>query len=162
VNIGLAAVILGVVILAPAAAIGEPNPMGEQNGISETAQGTTRKARILVHVTHGPEQPTRAGLAFLVAKSALNEGHIVTLFLAGDAVQLIRDPVLDNLVGLGTGRLRDLYDAIVARGARFYLSRMSSSARGVTEADLKGKPAQFAQPRVFVRLSLEHDRMFTY
>jgi predicted peroxiredoxin len=101
-------------------------------------------------------------LAFLVAKAAIDEGHTVSLFLAGDAVQLIRDPVLDSLAGLGTGRLRESYDAIVKGGGRFYLSGMSSTARGVTEADLKGKPAEFAQPSVLVRLSLAHDRMFTY
>ena len=43
-------------------------------------------AKILVHVTVGPENPTRAALAFLVAKSAIEEGHSVSLFLAGDAV----------------------------------------------------------------------------
>ena len=48
------------------------------------------------------------------------------------AVQLIRDAVLDSLVGLGTGKLRELYDAIVAGGGRFYLSGMSSKGRGVT------------------------------
>lgn len=119
-------------------------------------------AKILVHVTHGPEEPTRAALAFLVAKSAIDEGHAVSLFLAGDAVQLIRDAVLDNLGGLGTGRLREHYDAIVAGGGRFYLSGMSSKGRGVTDADLRGKPAEFAMPTVLVRLSLEHERMFTY
>lgn len=119
-------------------------------------------AKILVHVTHGPEDPTRAALAFLVAKSAIEEGHTVSLFLAGDAVQLIRDAVLDNLVGLGTGKLRDLFDAIVAGGGRFYLSGMSSKGRGVTESDLAGKPAEMAMPTVLVRLAVEHDRMFTY
>ncbi len=63
--------------------------------------------KILVHLTHGPEHPTRAALAFLVAKSAIDEGHTVSMFLAGDAVQLMRDAVLDNLNGLGTGKLRD-------------------------------------------------------
>lgn len=119
-------------------------------------------AKILIHLTQGPENPTRAALAFIVAKSAIDEGHSVTLFLAGDAVQLVRDPVLDNLVGLGTGKLRESYDAIVAGGGRFYLSGMSSKARGLTEADLHGKPAEFAMPTTLVRLSLEHDRMFTY
>jgi len=119
-------------------------------------------AKILVHVTHGPEQPTRAALAFLVARSAIDDGHSVSLFLAGDAVQLLRDAVLDSLVGLGTGKLRESYDGIVAGGGRFYLSGMSSKARGVTEADLAGKPAEFAMPDVLVRLSLEYDRMFTY
>ena len=86
----------------------------------------------------------------------------VTLFLAGDAVQLIRDGVLDSLAGLGTGKLRDHYDAIAKGGGRFYLSGMSSNARAVTAEDLKGKPAEFAQPNVLIRLALDHDRMFTY
>jgi predicted peroxiredoxin len=127
-----------------------------------SGQASAAKSRILIHVTQGPEHPTRAALAFLVARSALDEGHAVTLFLAGDAVQLIRDPVLDTLGGLGTGKLREHYDAVVKGGGRFYLSGMSSSARGVTATDLAGKPAEFAQPAVLVRLSLEHDRMFIY
>ncbi len=119
-------------------------------------------AKILVHVTIGPENPTRAALAFLVAKSAVEEGHSVSLFLAGDAVQLIRDAVLDNLAGLGTGKLREHFDAIVAGGGKFYISGMSSKGRGVTESDLSGKPAEFALPNVLIRLSLDHDSMFTY
>ncbi len=119
-------------------------------------------SKILVHITHGPEAPTRAALGFLVAKAAIEEGHTVSLFLAGDAVQLIRDAVLENLAGLGTGKLRESYDAIVAGGGRFYLSGMSGKARGVTDADLNGKPAEFAMPNVLVKLALEHDRMFTY
>ena len=119
-------------------------------------------SKILVHLTHGPEHPTRAALAFLIAKSAIDEGHSVSMFLAGDAVQLLRDAVLDNLVGLGTGKLRELYDSIVAGGGRFYLSGMSGKARGLTDIDLSGKPMEFALPNVLVRLSLEHDRMFTY
>ena len=34
-------------------------------------------AKILVHVTQGPENPTRAALDFLVAKSTIDEGHCV-------------------------------------------------------------------------------------
>ena len=115
-----------------------------------------------MHVTHGPEHPTRAALGFLVAKAALDEGHEVSLFLAGDAVQLIRDAVLDNLTGLGTGSLRESYEAIVAGGGRFYLSGMSSQARGVGPADLEGKPAELAMPKVLVQLAFEHDRVLTY
>lgn len=117
--------------------------------------------KILVHVTHGPENPTRAALAFLVAKAAVDEGHSVSLF-AGDAAQLIRDAVLDSLAGLGTGRLREHFDALVSAGAKFYVSGMSAKSRGVTEADIAGKPAELAMPNVLVRLSLDHDRMFNY
>jgi predicted peroxiredoxin len=119
-------------------------------------------AKILIHITTGPENPTRAALGFLVAKSALDEGHTVVLFLAGDAVQLLRDAVLDNLVGLGTGKLREHYDAIVTSGGRFFLSGMSSKARGVTDQDLTDKPAEFSMPSDLVRLTLENDRVLTY
>src|SRR5688500_18182352 len=117
---------------------------------------------ILVHLTHGPEHPTRAALAFLVAKAAIDDGHKVTMFLAGDAVQLMRDGVLDSLVGLGTGNLRELFNAVAGSGATIYLSGMSSKARGLDPQALAGKPVEMALPNVLVKLALEHDRMFTY
>lgn len=119
-------------------------------------------AKILVHITHGPEHPTRAALGFHVAKAALDEGHQVTLMLAGDAVQLIRDSVIDHLNGLGTGNLRDLYDTIVSGGVKIYLSGMSSKARGLSEDELEGKPYEFVMPSRLVQLAVENDRMFTY
>jgi predicted peroxiredoxin len=118
--------------------------------------------KLLVHITHGPEAPTRAALGFLVARTAVDEGHEVTLFLAGDAVQLVRDPVLDALSGVGTGSLRESFDAVVAGGARLYLSGMSSKARAVSEADLAGKPAELAPPNRLVQLTFEADRVLTY
>ena len=119
-------------------------------------------ASLLVNVTHGPEAPTRAALGFLMARAAVEEGHTVSLFLAGDAVQLLRDAVLDTLTGLGTGSLRESYDAIAAGGGRFYLSAMSSKARGVSEDDLAGKPAEMVMPKRLVGLAFEHDRVLTY
>jgi predicted peroxiredoxin len=119
-------------------------------------------ASLFVHVTSGPEHPTKAALAFLVARAAVEEGHDVTVFLAGDAVQLLRDGVLDSLVGLGTGSLRESYDAVVAGGARIYASRMSSNARGLGEGDLEGKPVELGTPQTLVELTLASDRVLTY
>ncbi|HVM17263.1 MAG TPA: DsrE family protein [Gaiellaceae bacterium] len=115
-------------------------------------------AKILVNVTNGPEHPTRAALAFLVGRAAAERGHDVALFLAGDAVQLLRPAVLDALVGLGTGSLRESYDALAAAGARFYVSGMSSKARGL---DPEGM-AEPAMPDRLVELALEADRVLTY
>ncbi|MGH3134459.1 MAG: DsrE family protein [Gaiellaceae bacterium] len=119
-------------------------------------------AKLLIHLTSGPEHPTRAALAFLVAKAAVDEGHEVALFLAGDSVQLLRDGVLDSLVGLGTGSLREAYDAVVAAGTRIYASGMSSKARGLGDPDLEGKPVELAMPARLVQLALESDRVLTY
>lgn len=99
-------------------------------------------AKILVHVTHGSENPTKATLACLVV--------------------LIKDSVIDSLTGVGTGNLREHFDSLVKGGARFYVSGMSAKSRGLSDADIAGKPAEFAMPNVLVKLSLEHDRMFNY
>ena len=119
-------------------------------------------AKILVHITHGTEHATRSALGFHVAKTAIDEGHSVTLFLAGDGVQLMRDGAIDHLSGLGTGNLRELYDAVVSSGVKIYLSGMSSKSRGLREEELEGKPYEFGYLNDLVRLSLEHDRLFTY
>lgn len=116
----------------------------------------------LIHVTCGPENPTKAALAFLVAKTALDEGHTVSLFLAGDAAPLLKDTEMDKVVGIGTGNLREYYEAIVKAGGKFYVSGMSAKARGMTEADIAGKPAKFSMPTVLVKLAADSDRMFTY
>lgn len=121
-----------------------------------------KKMKFLIHVTASPADSTKAALAFLVAKTAIEEGHTVNLFLAGDAVKLLQEAALSTVVGLGTGKLREHFDAIVRSGGKFYLSGNSSKARGVTEADLKGKPAEFALPTVLVKLAAESDKLFTY
>ena len=54
---------------------------------AEPAQSAAAKPTILVHLTSGPENPTRAALAFLVARTATEQGHAVSIFLAGEAVQ---------------------------------------------------------------------------
>ncbi len=129
---------------------------------AQTETKTDEKMKVLIHITTGPENPTRAALGFLVAKTAIEEGYAVTLFLAGDAVQLLRNDVLENLAGLSTGNLRGHYDAIVEGGGKFYLSGMSAKSRGLTLEDLSDKTAEFAMPNVLLQLSMESDRMFVY
>ncbi|MEM6988053.1 MAG: DsrE family protein [Pseudomonadota bacterium] len=119
-------------------------------------------AKILIHVTTGPDDPTKAALSFLVAKTALSEGHEVSLFLAGEGVRLLGEGVLDSVEGVGTGKLQEHFDAIVAAGGRFYLSGMSAKARGFDEALIADRPAEFAMPDVLVRLLVESDRSLTY
>ena len=114
--------------------------------------------KLLIHITRGPEDPTRAALGFLVGKAAVEDGHDVSLFLAADAAQLLRPAVLDSLVGLGTGSLRESDEALVSGGARFFVSGMSSEARGFDPDGV----AEAAMPNRLVELALEHDSVLTY
>ena len=58
-------------------------------------------ATFLVHIHTGPDNPSKAALGFLVAATALREGHSVNLFLAGDGAALIGDTVLSGVEGNG-------------------------------------------------------------
>lgn len=120
------------------------------------------KPSVLIHLSQGPENPTVAALAFLIARTAVEDGHNVTLFLAGDAVQLMKDGALNNLAGLGTGKLKEHYDILAKAGCEFYLSGMSSKSRGLTKDDVNGKKVTFASPQVLVNLAMENDKMFVY
>ncbi len=65
-------------------------------------------ARLLLIASHGSEDPTRAGLAFLFAKGAVEEGHQPEVILAGDAAVLARQTVAENVIPVGLPPLKDL------------------------------------------------------
>jgi predicted peroxiredoxin len=119
-------------------------------------------SRLLVHLSTGSEHPTRAALAFLVARTAQQRGHDVDLFLAGDAVNLLRPATMDLIQGVGTGSLREHFDALVAGGARFYAAGLSSKARALDADGLGGKSVEFAPPDRLVDLAFEADRVLSY
>jgi uncharacterized protein len=118
--------------------------------------------RLLVHIATGPENATRAALGMLVARSALNAGHDVDVFLAGDAVALLRDETLDAVQGIGTGSLREHHDALVAGGARLFASGMSAKARGLAADALTARGIQPSPPDRLVELAFEADRVISY
>jgi uncharacterized protein len=119
-------------------------------------------SKILIHVATGPENPTRAALAFLVAKTAAANGHEVALFLAGDAVAYLRDATMDAAQGIGTGSIREHYTALAEAGARIFASGMSSKARAVDAAAAGDKAVEFVPPDRLVELIVEADRVVTY
>lgn len=65
-------------------------------------------ARILIMATHGSEDPTRAGLAFFMAKGAVDAGHKPEIVLAGDAAVLARKVVAESVLPVGIPPLKDL------------------------------------------------------
>jgi predicted peroxiredoxin len=117
-------------------------------------------AQILVHLATGPENPTRAALALLVARTAAEEGHEVQVFLAGDAVQLVRSETAEAAAGIGTGSVSEHLDALAQAGAPLFLSGMSSKARGIDASTREG--VELAPPQKLVELAVWAETVLTY
>jgi uncharacterized protein len=115
-------------------------------------------ARILVHSATGPENPTRAALALLIARTAVEEGHEVQVFLAGDSVHLANEAKAAETNGLGTGAVAEHLAALKGSGMTIYLSGMSSKARGIEG----GEGFELAPPQKLVELAVWAERTLTY
>jgi predicted peroxiredoxin len=118
-------------------------------------------ANVLVHLATGPENPSRAALALLVARTAVDEGHSVQAFLAADAVQLVRPETAVAVHGVGTGSFAEHWDALVEAGVPIFMSGLSSKARGVEPAARGGQVA-VAPPQKLVELAVWADTTLTY
>ncbi len=95
----------------------------------------------------------------LVARTAVSEGHDVSVFLAGDAVQLLRAETAAATHGVGTGSFEEHLEALRETDVSIYASGMSSKARGV---DLANAGAEPAQPQKLVELATSADTTLTY
>jgi uncharacterized protein len=114
--------------------------------------------RLLVHIATGPENPTRLALGLLVARSALGAGHDVDVFVAGDAVHVLREETRAATQGIGTGSAAEHWQALREGGARLYASGMSSKARGIAAVD----GVELAPPDRLVQLIADADRVVSY
>jgi uncharacterized protein len=118
-------------------------------------------AKLLVHLVTGPENPTRGALALLVARTAVDEGHDVQVFLAGDGVQYARPATASTAHGIGTGSFGEHWEALAAAGVPIFLSGMSSNARGLDEETaLPG--VELVTPAKLVELATWADSTLTY
>jgi predicted peroxiredoxin len=116
--------------------------------------------RLFVNLATGPEDPTRAALAFLVARTATEEGHEVQLFLAGDAVQLARPETAEAVKGIGTGALAEHWQALADAGVPVFLSKLSSQARDVSAETRAG--VELAPPAKLVELAAWAETTLAY
>jgi uncharacterized protein len=91
----------------------------------------------------GPEDPTRASLLFAWANALAEAGHTVRVELAGEATLLMRPPLTDSLTAPGLPALKSIMAKVQDHGVPIFLCRPCAMARGVTDADLEGRNAQF-------------------
>ena len=117
---------------------------------------------VLVHIYSGLESKNKITLGLLVALTAEKNDHKVTLFLAGDGVQILNCKKAGEIVGLGTGDLYEHLQNLKNSKITIYVSGMSAESRGYDEKLLDGYSAEFVMPDVLVEESIKADSVLCY
>ena len=117
---------------------------------------------VLVHIYSGLESKNKITLGLLVALTAEKNDHKVTLFLAGDGVQILSCKKAGEIVGQGTGDLYEHLQNLKSSKISIYVSGMSAKSRGYDEKLLDGYNAKFVMPDVLVEESIKADSVLCY
>ena len=118
--------------------------------------------KVLVHIYSGLESKNKITLGLLVALTAEKNDNRVTLFLAGDGVNLLNCKKAGEIVGQGTGDLYEHLENLKNSKVTIYVSRLSAKSRGYDEKLLEGYNAEFAMPDVLVDESIKADSILCY
>ena len=117
---------------------------------------------VLVHIHSGLESKNKITLGLLVALTAEKNDHKVTLFLAGDGVQILNCKKAGEIVGQGTGDLYEHLQNLKNSKITIYVSGMSAKSRGYDEKLLDGYTAEFVMPDVLIEESIKADSVLCY
>ncbi len=117
---------------------------------------------VLVHIYSGLESKNKVTLGLLVALTAEKNDHKVTLFLAGDGVQILDCKKAGEIVGQGTGDLYEHLQNLKESKVTIYVSGMSAKSRGYDEKLLDGYSAKFVMPDVLIEESIKADSVLCY
>ena len=85
-------------------------------------------AKLFIHITSGPELPNKVSLGLLVAAASDKKKHDVKVFFAADGVHLLNCKEKGQIVGLGTGDIKDHLDELKRSQTKIYVSRLSAIA----------------------------------
>ena len=117
---------------------------------------------VLIHIYSGLESKNKITLGLLVALTAEKNDHKVTLFLAGDGVNILNCKKAGEIVGQGTGDLYEHLENLKNSKVTIYVSGLSAKSRGYDEKLLEGYNAEFAIPDVLVDESIKADSILCY
>ena len=131
-------------------------------GMTSWGQEPTHKSlHVMMKSAWGSDDPTKAAFPFLHGLALAEAGHLVQIFLLGEAVSLMRKSVAAAVVPVGWAPLEETMRKLVARHVQIYACGACSRARSVAQSDLEEWGAKFGSPAIFVSLVEWADRVIT-
>jgi predicted peroxiredoxin len=77
--------------------------------------------KVLVKSAWGSDDPTKAAFPFLHGNALAEAGHEVQIFLLGEAVSLMRDPVANAIIPVGWPPLAEMLQKTIALGIPLHI-----------------------------------------
>lgn len=77
--------------------------------------------KVLVKSAWGSDDPTKAAIPFLHSNALAEAGHKVQIFLLGEAVSLMRDPVANAIVPVGWPPLAETLHKTIGLGIHIHV-----------------------------------------
>ena len=71
-------------------------------------------AKFLFMGVHGSEDPTNAAMPFIMANGAVSAGHEAQIFIANEAVDLMKQVVADSVMPVGWPPFKEILAEAVA------------------------------------------------
>jgi uncharacterized protein len=93
-------------------------------------------ARLLIHCTHGEDDPERATLAFIVGNVAQSADQETIVLLTIDGVWLATNGCAGRVHKEGFPPLSEVMSSFVANGGQIWACGTCAKPRGIGEADL--------------------------
>ncbi len=127
--------------------------------MSESEVEKTEK--IVIFATHGPEDPERASLPFVIGNAALVMDVDVVVFLQGCAVLLAKKGCYEHVFAAGLPPLKDLADSFLEQGGTLLVCTPCIQERQITKEMLLDSAILVKAGRAVIEL-LEADSVMTY
>ena len=94
------------------------------------------REKIVIFGTHGPEDPERASLPFVIGNAALVMEVDAVVFLQGSAVFLAKEGCYEHIFAAGLPPLKDLMDSFIEQGGTLLVCTPCIQERKIT-ADMQ-------------------------
>jgi len=94
------------------------------------------KQSLLIHCSHGKDDPERAILPFIVGNVAVTADQQATIFLTIEGVRLATKGYAEGVTKEGFTPLKEMLQSFIANGGKVWACGACAKPRGITEADL--------------------------
>ena len=116
--------------------------------------------KVIVCVSSGTDDPTRAALGMLAAKAAVAQNHDVIVWLQGEGANIANKHIYDKIQGINMPPMKDIVSSLVAAKVPLWVCEACAKGRDVTQENVL-ETVLFKNMGDYVTAALAADKTLT-